>query len=199
MTIAPRSSGEAEEFNPVRRWKFRCVGGAVPNKYGVPKGSVQLARDVQVQALSDDEEAVFQQWKEINCLSPFLFCFWFVFFLKSLLLKRLGSDTTWSWRWEYLSNMAGQCVVKTFLNAILLDEASKSALVVLFLVHGGKKISFKRFKYSSPIPWSQANICEVVTNSYQVFTRSYSHVDLKLHKRGTHRPHASNSFQVFFK
>lgn len=61
MTIAPRSSGEAEEFNPVRHWKFRCIGGAVPNKYCVPKGSVQLARVVQVQALSDDEEALFQQ------------------------------------------------------------------------------------------------------------------------------------------
>lgn len=35
--------------------------------------------------------------------------------------------------------MAGQRVVKTFLKVVLLDEASKSALVVLFLVHGGKK------------------------------------------------------------
>ena len=61
MTAAPRSSGEAEEFNSVRHWEFRFIGGAVPEKYCVPKGRVQLARDAQVQALSDDQEALFQQ------------------------------------------------------------------------------------------------------------------------------------------
>lgn len=36
-------------------------GGAVPDEYCEPKGRVQLGRDVQVWALSGDQEALFQQ------------------------------------------------------------------------------------------------------------------------------------------
>lgn len=51
------------------------MGGAVPNKSCVPRGRVQSAMDAQVQALSDGQEALAQQGKEIQCLSPFIWFF----------------------------------------------------------------------------------------------------------------------------